>query len=187
MRSTSRKWWATVLVAGILVCAAEARAQTLPALKVSENRRFLVTADGRPFFWLGDTAWELFHRATREEAECYLTNRAAKRFTVIQAVALAEFDGLHAPNAYGDLPLANDDPTRPDERYFAHVDWVIAKANALGLYVGPAADVGRQVEQEMGRRSGDLHAGECRDVWRMARQAISQRRYRVDPGRRPPD
>jgi hypothetical protein len=136
MRSTSRKWWATVLVAGIVVCAAEARAQTLPALKVSENRRFLITADGRPFFWLGDTAWELFHRATREEAEYYLTNRAAKRFTVIQAVALAEFDGLHAPNAYGDLPLANDDPTRPDERYFAHVDWVIAKANALGLYVG---------------------------------------------------
>ena len=31
-------------------------------LKVSENKRFLVTADGQPFFWLGDTAWELFHR-----------------------------------------------------------------------------------------------------------------------------
>jgi hypothetical protein len=136
MRSTSRTWRATVLVAAILGCVAEAQAQTLPALKVSENRRFLVTADGRPFFWLGDTAWELFHRATREEAEYFLANRAAKRFTLIQAVALAEFDGLHAPNAYGDLPLTNDDPTRPNERYFAHVDWVIAKANALGLYVG---------------------------------------------------
>ena len=26
------------------------------------ERRFLVTEDGTPFFWLGDTAWELFHR-----------------------------------------------------------------------------------------------------------------------------
>ena len=66
----------------------------LPLLRVSENKRFLVTTDGRPFFWLGDTAWELFHRATREDAERYLRNRAERRFTVIQAVALAEMDGL---------------------------------------------------------------------------------------------
>ena len=37
-------------------------------LKISENRRFLVWDDGTPFFWLGDTVWELFHRATIEEA-----------------------------------------------------------------------------------------------------------------------
>jgi hypothetical protein len=30
----------------------------LPQLKVSENKRFLVAADGKPFFYLGDTAWE---------------------------------------------------------------------------------------------------------------------------------
>ena len=46
--------------------AAQASAST-PPLRVSDNKRFLVTADGRPFFWLGDTAWELFHRLTREE------------------------------------------------------------------------------------------------------------------------
>lgn len=111
-------------------------ADPLPRLQVSDNRRFLVTADGRPFFWLGDTAWELFHRLTREDADAYLANRAAKRFTVIQAVALAEFDGLHTTNAYGERPLVDDDPTRPNERYFAHIDWVVARANALGLYVG---------------------------------------------------
>ena len=26
-------------------------------LRVSDNRRFLVYEDGRPFFYLGDTAW----------------------------------------------------------------------------------------------------------------------------------
>ncbi|HEX3152255.1 MAG TPA: glycoside hydrolase family 140 protein [Gemmataceae bacterium] len=106
-----------------------------PQLKVSDNKRFLVTAEGKPFFYLGDTAWELFHRLTREDADVYLKDRAARKFTVIQAVAIAEFDGLTAPNAYGHLPLADNDPTKPNEDYFKHVDWVVNRANELGLYV----------------------------------------------------
>lgn len=104
-------------------------------LRVSDNKRYLVTADGKPFFWLGDTAWELFHRLTREEAEKYLRNRADKGFTVIQAVALAELDGLHDPNPYGEIPLGKDDPTKPREAYFQHVDYIINKAAELGLYI----------------------------------------------------
>lgn len=111
-------------------------AAPLPKLKVSENHRFLVTEKGAPFFWLGDTAWELFHRLNREEAEHYLKDRAEKRFTVIQAVVLAELNGLKDPNPYGETPLVKNDPTRPNEEYFKQVDWVVAKANALGLYVG---------------------------------------------------
>lgn len=120
----------------LLASGQAAMAQSLPRLKVSENRRFLVTADGSPFFWLGDTAWELFHRLNREEADRYLRNRAERRFTVIQAVALAELDGLGAPNPYGHTPLVDNDPTRPNEAYFAHVDWIVARANSLGMYVG---------------------------------------------------
>lgn len=105
-------------------------------LKVSPNGRFLVHADGQPFFYLGDTAWELFHRLTREEAEKYLENRRAKRFTVIQAVALAELDGLDTPNAYGEKPLAGNNPAAPNEAYFRHVDWIVKKAEEKGLYIG---------------------------------------------------
>lgn len=111
---------------------------TLPSfgqLRVSENKRYLVTDTGKPFFWLGDTAWELFHRLNREETEKYLQDRAAKKFTVIQAVVLAETDGLHTPNAYNEVPLENDDPAKPREAYFKHVDFVIDKANELGLYI----------------------------------------------------
>jgi hypothetical protein len=115
----------------------------LPRLKVSENHRFLVTAEGRPFFWLGDTAWELFHRLNREEAVHYLSRRAAQGFTVIQAVALAEIDGLNTPNAYGHTPLHSNDPARPNEDYFRHVDWIVTQANALGLYVGLLPTWGR--------------------------------------------
>src|SRR6266508_3531699 len=83
---------------------------TLPRIRVSDqNPHLLATTRGEPFFWLGDTAWELFHRCTREEARHYFANRQQKGFNVIQAVALAEFDGLREPNAYGDLPLVGDD------------------------------------------------------------------------------
>lgn len=111
-------------------------ASAAPTLKVSENHRYLVYEDGRPFFYLGDTAWELFHKLNREEAERYLQDRAKKQFTVIQAVALAELDGLHATNAYGHTPLRNDDPLQPEEAYFKHVDWIVARANQLGLFIG---------------------------------------------------
>jgi hypothetical protein len=105
-------------------------------LRVSADGRRLVHADGTPFFWLGDTAWELFHRLTREEADAYLDDRARKGFTVIQAVVLAEFDGLGTPNRYGDTPLRGADPTRPDEAYFRHVDHVVAGAERRGMLVG---------------------------------------------------
>lgn len=105
-------------------------------LKVSPNGRFLLREDGLPFLYLADTAWELFHRLRREEADQYLRDRAAKGFTVIQAVVLAEADGLNAPNPYGHLPLRNNDPSKPNEAFFQHVDYVLAKARKLGLYIG---------------------------------------------------
>lgn len=108
---------------------------TLPRIVVSDNRRFLVTESGAPFFWLADTAWELFHRLTLEEAEFYLQTRKRQGFNVIQAVALAEFDGLHTPNRYGEQPLLDDDPTKPNEAYFQHIDRVIRLAAEYGIYV----------------------------------------------------
>src|ERR1700712_5503600 len=97
------------------------------SLKVSDNHRYLVHQDGTPFFWMGDTAWELFHRLNREEADQYLKRRAEQGFTVVQAVALAEFDGLKEPNPYGDTPLLNNDPTTPNDAYFKHVDYIVDK------------------------------------------------------------
>jgi hypothetical protein len=104
-------------------------------LAVADNLRYLLK-DRQPFFYLGDTAWELFHRLSREESDRYLHTRAAQRFTVIQAVALAELDGVHVPNAYGHRPLHNDDPAQPNEAYWAHVDWTVARAAELGFVVG---------------------------------------------------
>lgn len=122
--------------------------QSLPKLKVSENKRFLVTTAGRPFFYLGDTAWELFHRLDRKQAAEYLDLRARQHYNVIQAVALAELDGISDPNSYGDLPLLDQDPTKPavtpgsnpanpqQYDYWDHVEYIVDEANRRGLYIG---------------------------------------------------
>lgn len=125
------------LIAGALLCSpASAFAAVAPKLKVTENRRYLQYENGKPFFYLGDTAWELFHRLNREEATQYLTNRAQKGFTVIQAVVLAQLGGLTVPNPYGDLPLIGGDPAKPNEAYFRHADFIVNKAEELGMFVG---------------------------------------------------
>lgn len=125
-------------------------ANTQQQLVVSENGHYLEYKNGEPFFWLGDTAWELFHRLDREEATRYLENRAQKGFTVIQTVVLAEFDGLHTPNAYGDTPLIEDDPSRPSEAYFKHVDFIVGKARKLGLFIGMLPSWGDKVVKRWG-------------------------------------
>ncbi len=131
----------TGLLLALLLVGGTVRAE-LPRIKVSENKRFLVTTEGRPFFWLADTAWELFHRLNREEAARYLDDRAAKGFTVIQAVAIAELDGHTDPNAYGHLPLTGLDPARPAAGggpggdYWSQVDFIVAEANKRGLMLG---------------------------------------------------
>ncbi|MBA3868110.1 MAG: glycoside hydrolase family 140 protein [Anaerolineae bacterium] len=102
---------------------------------MSENKHFLIDEGGQPFFWLADTAWELFHRCTLSETEFYLENRRQKGFNVIQAVALAELDGLQVPNTDGETPLLENDPSRPNEAYFQHIDAVFKMAANKGIYI----------------------------------------------------
>ena len=134
-----------------------AQTRTLPKLRVSDNKRFLVTADGKPFFYLADTAWELLHRLDRKQAAEYLDLRANQGYTAIQAVALAELEGVYDPNPYGDLPLIDKDPTKPATTtgsnpanadqydYWDHVDYIVDQANARGLYIAMLPSWGRWV------------------------------------------
>ncbi|MFC4776311.1 glycoside hydrolase family 140 protein [Paenibacillus sp. GCM10023252] len=131
----------------------------MQALKVSANNRFLMTEDGAPFFWLGDTAWELFHKLSREEAALYLESRAEQGFNVIQAVGLAEVEGLTKGNAYGRKPLLHNeaglnDPAQPDVSgdysYWAHMDFIIDKAAELGLYMALLPTWGDKINRMWG-------------------------------------
>ena len=141
-----------VLFSYAVACSGD---DALPKLKVSENRRFLVTEDGAPFFWLGDTAWELFHRLDKEETLVYLDNRQKLGFNVVQAVVVAELDGKTRPSAEGFLPFGSD-PKEPKpvevegdyNDYWDRVDFVVREANRRGIYVAMLPTWGRYWHDE---------------------------------------
>lgn len=134
-----RRVWLLLIVCASLCVAQKlaTRQRILPKLEVSKNKRFLVDQSGKPFFYLADTTWELFHRLDRKQAVQYLDLRASQRYTAIQAVVLAELDGVMDPNAYGDLPLIDKDPAKPatipgrnpanrdQYDYWDHVDFIV--------------------------------------------------------------
>ena len=45
-------------------------------LRFSENRRGFVTADGKPFVWIADTAWTLPARLKWDDVNRYMTIRS---------------------------------------------------------------------------------------------------------------
>lgn len=135
------------LILAIGACAPKLQPEKkgLPALKVSENHRYLVDEKGNPFFWLGDTGWLLFSKLNREDAEKYLSDRAAKGYNVIQIMMLHT---VGAKNFYGDsalikqnvaMPVVTEGSTFADSTqydFWDHLDFVIDKAAEKGIYVG---------------------------------------------------
>jgi len=119
------------------------RQLTFP-IKVSSNGRYFLNAQGKPFFWLADSAWPLFANYSKEDAEDYLVHRAEQGFTVIQSVLIWWGDPNPAnhdlsgnppgPNCAGQLPW-NETPAQPNDKYFEHVDHLLSLANKLGLAV----------------------------------------------------
>lgn len=105
-------------------------------LKISEDGHAFQYANGRPFFWLGDTGWQMFSRLDKKEIEQYLENRSQKGFNVIQAVVLDDSKDPVGPNRNGDIPLIDNDPDKPNEKYFGMVDWSLKLAQKKGLYIG---------------------------------------------------
>lgn len=109
--------------------------RSLPRIVVHPEGHFLQSEDGHPFFWLGDTAWELIHHTTREETSYYLRTRGDQGFTVIQTVVLSEFQGVNEPSALGLRPLIENDPRRPNPAYFDRVVEIVDEAASRNLYV----------------------------------------------------
>ncbi|RXK55597.1 DUF4038 domain-containing protein [Oleiharenicola lentus] len=117
-----------------LFSAAGLAAPLLP-IRVHSGGHHLETTDGRPFFWLGDTAWSLLHATDRDECSYYLRTRADQGYTVIQVNVLAEMDGVRRPTALGLKPFHNLDAARPVDAYFDRFVELVDEAAARGLYV----------------------------------------------------
>ncbi|WP_092731083.1 apiosidase-like domain-containing protein [Algoriphagus alkaliphilus] len=64
---------------------------------VHRANRYLMTSDGSPFFWMADTAWELFHRLDQTEAVYYPDTRKEQGFNWnVFAGAAGQTYGCHA-------------------------------------------------------------------------------------------
>lgn len=132
---TMRHRAAALLLLGALAGTAAAQTPRLRSVRVHAGGHFLETDDGRPFFWLGDTAWQLVASTTRDECSYYLRTRARQGFTVVQAVVLAEMDGVNTASALGQRPFVDNDPLKPNDAYFDRVVEIADEAASLGLYV----------------------------------------------------
>ena len=107
----------------------------LLTLQVGSSKRYLVDDSGQPVFLNGEAAWSLISGTTREQAEQYLDDRRRRGFNAI-IVNLIEHKFNGPRNRYGDDPFLSPSAfDQPNEKYFAHADWVLAQARARGFTV----------------------------------------------------
>lgn len=115
--------------------------------------------NGKPFFYLADTAWLLFSKLTLEETKRYLETRAAQGFNVIHATLVHHRD-YHLCEDAGRTALQDNDFARPSmdrdgQGYWDRVEEVVKEAGRLGLHMGLVLSWGTLVQ------SGALNTENC--------------------------
>ena len=71
-------------------------------MKLRINGNYILEGD-RPFFWLGDTAWQLFSKLNENEIYVYLKNRKSLGFNVIQVILIEEINERIKSKDYWDF------------------------------------------------------------------------------------
>lgn len=110
-------------------------------LKVDKSGRYLMWSDGRPFFYLADTAWELLYALSLEEIESYLKLRKSQGFNTVQIVFLTELSGINGKNVYGCRPFKDIGkeerlvPDISDGGFWQMADEVILKAEKMDMMI----------------------------------------------------
>lgn len=110
-------------------------------LKISDNGHFLAYEDGTPFFYQGDTSWDMFQRLTRDEVELYMSVRESQEFNVLQCILLGGTEPYDYPNKYGRTSIKYpydklDFDLEGENSYWAHVDFCLDCAERHNLYIG---------------------------------------------------
>ena len=119
---------------------AEAYAGDLPLLRhgpirVTDDHHSLVHADGTPFFWMADTAWNGVLKAQPPDWDHYLAVRKAQGFTAIQAV-ITHWRSFPA-DAAGEMAFDGTESIRINPAFYQRLDAKIAAIAAHGLVPAP--------------------------------------------------
>lgn len=107
-------------------------------LKVSDNKRYLQHENGKPFFWLGETAWLLPSRSNRDEVDYFMAETRKNGYNVVQISTLHNIPSM---NVYGHWALPNgfdfkDIDKAGEYNYWQHVDYIVERAQRSGIYIG---------------------------------------------------
>ena len=115
-------------------------------LRVEAGKRYPIDASGNPFFMVADTPWTLPQRLQKTAATQYLNDRKQRGFNalLIELIEHKVSSPLTA-NAYGAKPFLATiagsscpsgpcwDFSKPNEAYWAHVDWLMDQIEQLGF------------------------------------------------------
>lgn len=106
-------------------------------LRVADNKRTLAWEDGTPFFWLGDTVWEMAWKSTPEQLTAYLDDRQSKGYSIIQVVTMSHqvFQSFGVENRLGQQYFLNNDLDQLNPRYFDYIDDIVREAGKRDMIV----------------------------------------------------
>ena len=103
-------------------------------LTIGSNNRYLLE-DGKPFLWIGDTAWALPMTLTKPEAISYLDDAATRGFNMIQMFSDAPWALDSANHTKMGYPIYdNKDPCQLHGKHFQFIGWIIDQASMRGIY-----------------------------------------------------
>ena len=104
-------------------------------VRVAENGFHFEHADGTPFFWLADTAWNGALLSTDQDWEQYLRHRKGQNFTAIQYVT-TQWRTTYE-NAEGKVAYTGFDNIEIQPDFFKRIDERTAEVNNAGLLAVP--------------------------------------------------
>jgi hypothetical protein len=105
-----------------------------PQLQVSQNRRYLVDAEGKPFFLLGDTPW-FIQKLKIEDVRLVMDDRLAKGYNTL-FLELLDDSRIPSRDGYGNVAFKPErDITQPVEAYWRYADRVMEEAQKRGFFV----------------------------------------------------
>lgn len=114
-----------LLVMAFMISSAHAQEIVFP-LKSSEDKRYLVDARNNPVFLKGCAAWRMGYNVSLNAVKQFMEDRKSKKFNALIIQISPEFQGGgNVPNVYGEYPFHDKDVSRPNEKFFAHVDSVL--------------------------------------------------------------
>ena len=101
-------------------------------LTVSADGRRFAHADGTPFFWMFDTAWNGVMKSSPEDWNFYLKLRRSQGFTGIQSV-MTQWRAF-VEDREGETAFSGTEAISINPRFFARLDEKVAAVNRQGLF-----------------------------------------------------